>query len=84
MLDEQKVIADLLNKTFDDETIHYLFGDELGYDFLEPCGMVFTRFNAGPDRSGSLGVIGPSRLNYSTIVPLVKYFGQLVTELAKA
>jgi len=84
MLDEEKEIIGMLSKTFDEETVHYLFGNELGYEFLEPCGMIFTRFNAGPERSGSLGVIGPSRLNYAVVVPLVKYFGRLVEELAKA
>jgi len=84
MLDESRFLIDLLNKAYEDEPIHFLFGDELGYEFLEPCGLVFTRFDAGPGRSGSLGVIGPSRQDYPVVIPLVKYFGQLVEELAKA
>jgi transcriptional regulator of heat shock response len=44
--------------------------------------MVFTTFDAGPKKRGSLGVIGPNRLNYPRIIPLVRYFGDLIEELA--
>lgn len=83
MLDETKSLLELFNKAFGEEPIHFLFGDELGFEFLEPCGMVFTRFEAGPKKSGSIGVIGPSRINYSVVVPTVRYFGGLIEELAR-
>ena len=83
MLDEVKPLMGLFQKSFGEEPIHFLFGDELGYELLEPCGMVFARFDAGPQKSGSLGIIGPCRLNYPTVVPLVRYFAGLVEELAK-
>jgi heat-inducible transcriptional repressor len=84
MIDEGQSLLNLFAQNYEDEAVHFLFGNELGYEFLEPCGLIFTRFEAGPDRSGSLGIIGPSRINYSAIVPLVKYFGQLVQELGQA
>jgi len=83
MLDEANRIQSLFARAFGDEPIHLLLGDELGYDYLEPCGMVFVNFEGGPKYSGSLGVIGPSRLNYSLVIPTVKYFGQLMEELVK-
>jgi len=83
MLDEIQPLFALFEKSFGEGPIHLLLGDELGYEFLEPCGMVFTHFEAGPKRSGSLGVIGPSRLYYPRIIPMVRYFGGLIEELAK-
>ncbi|HUS52079.1 MAG TPA: hypothetical protein VMX77_01280 [Candidatus Bathyarchaeia archaeon] len=83
MLEEVQSLLGLFEKSFGEEPIHLLIGEELGYDFLEPCGMVFTHFEAGPERSGSLGVIGPSRLYYPRIIPTVRYFGNLIEELAK-
>jgi len=80
LLDEAEAINNLFSKSFGEEAVHLLLGDELGYDYLEPCGMVFTKFKAG-DRSGSLGVIGPNRFNYSLVIPAVKYFGGLLEEL---
>ncbi len=83
ILDEARGLFNLFEKSFGEDPIHLLLGEELGYDFLEPCGMVFTHFKAGPKRSGSLGVIGPARLYYPRVIPTVKYFGDLIEDLAK-
>lgn len=82
MLEEANQVQRLFEKAFGESPVHFLFGDELGFDYLEPCGMVFVDFNAGPKHSGSLGVIGSNRLNYPSVVPTVKYFAKLVEELA--
>jgi len=83
LLDEDKSLLNLFSKSFGDNPIHFLFGDELGFDYLEPCGMVFTRFEAGKGRTGAVGVIGPNRLNFSFTAPLVRHFGQLIEELSQ-
>jgi len=82
MLEEINQVRRLFEKSYDDNPVHFLFGDELGYEYLEPCGMVFTNFEAGPKRSGSLGVVGSNRLNYASVVPMVRYFANLIEELA--
>jgi heat-inducible transcriptional repressor len=82
ILDETEEVRKLFSRCFGEGPVHLLLGDELGYEFLEPCGMVFTTFDAGPQRRGSLGVIGPNRLDYPRVVPLVRYFSRLVEELA--
>ncbi len=82
MLDEVNQIQKLFSKSFEEGSMHFLFGEELGYDYLEPCGMVFVNFNVGDKNSGSLGIIGSNRLNYSMVVPTVRYFAKLIEELA--
>jgi len=82
MLEEVSQIHRLFEKSFDENPVHLLFGNELGYDYLEPCGMVFTNFEAGPKKSGSLGIISSNRLNYSLVIPTVRYFAKLIEELA--
>src|SRR3990167_10019946 len=62
-----------------EETVRILIGDELGAANFAPVGMVCTHFEAG-GHSGDLGVIGPSRLNYAYVIPLVKRLGKLVNE----
>jgi heat-inducible transcriptional repressor len=82
IIEEINEVRKLFEKSFGEGPIHLLLGDELGYEYLEPCGMVFTTFDAGPKKRGSLGIIGPNRLDYPRVVPLVRYFGDLVEELA--
>lgn len=81
MLEETERLCALLNRAFGDGPIHLILGDELGYKLLEPCGTVFTSFSVA-GHHGSLGVIGPNRLNYPAVVPMVRYFGKLIEELA--
>ena len=83
LLDENDAIKNLFKKAFGDGPIHLLLGDELGYDFLDPCGMIFTQFQAGSKKGGCLGVIGPSRFNYALVIPTVRYFGGLIEELVQ-
>lgn len=57
------------------------FGEELGWQNLQPMGVIATRFNIGGKR-GALGVIGSTRLSYPRIVPILKYYGSLLEEVA--
>lgn len=61
--------------------IHMILGDEMGFDYLEPCGFVYTHYNLGR-HSGAIGVVGPIRLDYQMIIPLVRYMGNLLEEIA--
>lgn len=76
---------DYLNKIFErgggGEGIHVLLGEDLGYDYLAPCAVVFRRFGMGRKYQGTIGIVGPYRLNYPRLVPAVNYFGDLFDEL---
>ncbi len=83
LLDEFKSLQALFEKSFGEDPVHILLGEDLEEEFLRPCGMVFTHFEAGPKRSGNIGVIGPCRLNYPTVIPTIRYFGELINKMAK-
>jgi transcriptional regulator of heat shock response len=63
------------------EIVHTLMGDDFGFEPLESCSLVFTNFDIKGKVKGSLGVIGPCRLNYPLVVPTIKYFGSLLEEV---
>ena len=83
ILDEFDFWKNLLSKSLEMEDIYILMGEELGYQYLSPCGIVFAKFNPGTKKGGTIGVIGPSRINYPVVIPTVKYFGNLISELTK-
>lgn len=58
-----------------------LLGDELGQRMMSRCGFVYTKF-ATQHVAGAIGVVGPSRLNYASIIPVVRYMGGLIGEFA--
>lgn len=62
--------------------VEIVFGEELGWPGFSPIGVVGTRFSAA-GREGALGVIGPTRLPYPKIIPVLRYFRSLIQEVAE-
>ena len=71
---------DLLESQADPFAI--LLGDQMGaQSVLTQCGYIYSKFSS-PRVSGAIGVIGPTRLNYPYIIPIVRYMGNLISEFA--
>lgn len=81
LLDRFDYLDRMFSKATGETETFIMLGEDLGYDYLSPCGLVFTRFGEGKKYQGVIGVLGPCRLNYSRVVPAVKYFGDLIDEL---
>lgn len=62
--------------------IDVFFGEELGWPDLNPVGVVTTHFNA-KGKNGAIAVVGPVRLSYPTIIPVLRYFKSMIEEVAK-
>lgn len=65
------------------DPLSILMGEDLGRQLQGQCGGVFIRF-ASPSHSGAIGVIGPTRLDYPRIIPMVRYMGDLIGEIARS
>ncbi len=63
--------------------LEVLFGEELGIPELAPTGIIATHFNI-KGKPGALGVIGPARISYPTVIPILRYFGNLIQEVGNA
>lgn len=82
LIDEFSQLNEIFTKASGEETVHVLVGDDLDSKWFQSLGLVFTDFKA-PQLSGSIGVIGPARLNYPQLIPVVRYFGNLVNEISQ-
>jgi heat-inducible transcriptional repressor len=58
-----------------------LFGEEIGWPELMTSGIVSTHFMIH-GKPGAMGVIGPARADYSTVIPILRYFGNMIEEVA--
>lgn len=61
--------------------LEVLFGEEIGWPELAPTGILSTHFTVG-GKPGALGVIGPTRADYGTVIPILRYFGGLIEEVS--
>lgn len=83
VIDEFEYFNSIFNSQIDDGDVHVLLGDELGPRLQGPYGFVFTHYETPMHLSGEIGVLGPSRLNYNHIIPTVRYFKNLISEVAR-
>lgn len=61
--------------------LEVLFGDEIGWPELASAGIIATHFNI-KGKPCALGVIGPARSDYGTVIPILRYYGNLLEEVA--
>lgn len=83
LLDQFDFFNALLSRADVMEDINILLGDELGSSLLSSCSFVFTGYRTPKKHSGAIGVLGPCRLDYSYIIPTVRYFGELIEEATR-
>lgn len=80
LLEEVGRLQEIFFKQVDwDDSVEILFGEDLGWPNFENVGIIASRFKTSHGY-GSLGVIGPARCNYPTIIPIVRYLGGLISE----
>lgn len=82
-LDEFDVLDSIFGTVHDNEDVHILLDEELGPRLRGPYGFVYTHYQTPMHMNGEIGVLGSTRLNYTSVIPVVRYFGDLVEEIAK-
>ena len=81
-LERKRDIADFLELTDEGEGVRIFIGSENKLFSLTGSSLVVSPYmNADRKVIGAVGVIGPTRLNYGRIVPIVDYTAQLVGRL---
>ena len=72
-------LSGLLDDSF--QGIKVMFGEE-GNDFvIGNSSMIVSKYQKGNHTAGSLGVIGPMRLNYAKVIPYIEYFTEKISHL---
>jgi heat-inducible transcriptional repressor len=77
--EEKSVLADILDKAMKGEGTRVFVGSENGV--MEGYSLVVAPYDGGGRKLGTLGVLGPIRMDYSQIIPLVDYTARVVSEI---
>lgn len=79
LVENEDVIIHLLDKyeSFD-KNIQVLIGREMENDVLQDYSMVVSTYRMG-SAAGSIGLIGPKRMNYSKMITLVGYVSRIIS-----
>ncbi|MGB5261587.1 MAG: heat-inducible transcriptional repressor HrcA [Gammaproteobacteria bacterium] len=71
-------ILHLLDQCVHGEGIQIFIGEESGYRMLDECSMVTAPYSVEGQVLGVLGVIGPTRMAYEQVIPIVDITARLL------
>ena len=66
-----EALGHLLDRCMDTDGIQLFIGDESGYRVFDDCTVVTARYEVDSGVAGVLGVIGPTRMAYDKVIPMV-------------
>jgi len=82
-LEKKESLSDILNLAETGQGVRIFIGSENTLFSLSGSSLIVAPYRNGEDRIiGAVGVIGPTRLNYARIVPMVDYTAQLMSKLS--
>lgn len=75
---QQRDILGLLDRSIAAEGVQIFIGEESGFDILDDCSIVAAPYRVDDDIVGVLGVIGPTRMAYERVIPIVDITAKLL------
>ncbi len=77
-LSQKREILHILDRCIEAEGVQIFIGDESGYGLLDDCSLVTTAYRVEGQVVGVLGVIGPTRMDYQRVIPIVDVTARLL------
>jgi heat-inducible transcriptional repressor len=79
---EQKhLLLNLLDRGLQAKGVQVIIGSETECPELAGCSLITASYSGQQGTLGSLGLIGPNRMPYSTLIPIVGYTASLISRM---
>ncbi len=75
---QKREILHILDRCIAAEGVQIFIGDESGYALLDDCSVVTRAYRVEDQVVGVLGVIGPARMDYQRVIPIVDVTARLL------
>ncbi len=80
----KRMMIDLLDRSISADGVQIFIGSESGFSMLDDCSVVTAPYKMSKNQVGVLGVIGPKRMAYDRVVPIVdltaKMLGSIIED----
>jgi heat-inducible transcriptional repressor len=80
----QQEMLHLLDQSLHMHGVQIFIGQESGYQLLEECSVITAPYTTQDDTMGVLGVIGPTRMAYERVIPIVDITAKLLASALKS
>jgi len=76
-------MLNILDRCIDADGVKVYVGRESGIDGLGSCSLITAPYRADGEVLGVLGVVGPTRMNYKNVIPVVEITAKLLGQALK-
>ncbi|NCC24683.1 MAG: heat-inducible transcription repressor HrcA [Deltaproteobacteria bacterium] len=83
LLEEKSRLLELLDKTFESPGVRVILGKEDGMD-LDSCCFIVSSYAPDSSLVGTVGLVGPIRMDYAKVLPIVDFTARVLTRLLKS
>jgi len=80
-LESKKQLIELLDRCQVAEGVQIFIGSQSQNIEIEGCSLITSKFSNQKGAIGTLGVIGPMRMDYSQVIPIVDFTAQFVSRI---
>ena len=82
--EEKRLLIHILDKCLDDgdgESAKVIIGEESTIEDIRDLSLVLSSYKYGDHALGIIGIIGPKRMNYTQVIPIVEYTASTLSRL---
>jgi heat-inducible transcriptional repressor len=79
--EQKSLLLTLLDRGLEAKGVRVIIGGETEYPELAGCSLITANYTGRRGTLGALGVIGPSRMPYATLIPLVDYTAGMISRM---
>jgi len=81
--EQKSLLVSLLDRSRKASGTQVFFGGTSGVEELSGCSLITASFTSGRGATGTIGILGPVRMPYSHVIPLVEGSAQLISQMLK-
>ena len=81
---QKRDLLHLMEQSIYAKGVQIFIGEESGFDVLDNCSVVTSSYESDGQVLGVLGVIGPTRMNYEKVIPIVDITAKMLGSALKS
>ena len=81
ILEERILLKSILSEVPDEGIMGVFIGEENQEEALRPYSVIVSQYGVPNEASGTIGVIGPTRMEYASVIGSVRFLSSFMSEL---
>ncbi|MCM8782226.1 MAG: hypothetical protein NC828_04180, partial [Candidatus Omnitrophica bacterium] len=80
ILENKSMLLELIEKDLESDGMRIYIGRENSCPYMRRCSILTSGYKVKDELSGRLGIIGPTRMAYDHLIPLVNYVSETLSK----